>query len=38
MLMPDKKMIPLSLIPLEVEFTINPYAMYEVGTANINPR
>lgn len=26
--MPDKKLLPLSLMPLEVEFTINPHAMY----------
>lgn len=30
--MPDKKMIPLSLMPLEVEFTMNPYAFYGVGS------
>lgn len=29
--MPDKKLLPLSLMPLEVEFTINPYALYAVG-------
>lgn len=29
--MPDKKMLPLSLMPLEVEFTVNPYAFYDVG-------
>jgi hypothetical protein len=23
-LMPDKKLLPLSLLPLEVEFTLNP--------------
>lgn len=28
--MPDKKLLPLSLIPLEVEFTINPHAMYSM--------
>jgi len=27
-LMPDKKMVPLSMIPLEVEFTLNPYALW----------
>lgn len=30
--MPDKKMIPLSLMPLELEFTMNPYALYCAGT------
>lgn len=38
-LMPDKKMLPLSLMPLEVEFTLNPYAMYSAGNAvDANPR
>lgn len=38
--MPDKKMIPLSLMPLEVEFTINPYALYCAGAvgSDSNPR
>ena len=31
-LMPDKKMIPLSLMPLELEFTMNPYALYCAGS------
>lgn len=31
-LMPEKKMLPLSLMPLEVEFTVNPYALYCVGS------
>jgi len=30
-LMPDKKLLPLSLLPLEVEFTLNPHAFYTVG-------
>lgn len=30
-LMPDKKLLPLSLMPLEVEFTLNPHAFYCVG-------
>ena len=30
-LMPDKKLLPLSLLPLEVEFTLNPQAFYPVG-------
>ena len=29
--MPDKKLIPLSLMPLEIEFGINPYALYSIG-------
>ena len=38
--MPDKKMLPLSLLPLEVEFTVNPYAYYNVGdiTSDAAPR
>ena len=35
-LMPDKKLIPLSLMPLEVEFTLNPHALYTVGAATTN--
>lgn len=27
-LMPDKKLLPLNLMPLDIEFTLNPYAMY----------
>lgn len=27
-LMPDKKLLPLSLMPLDVEFTLNPHALY----------
>ena len=30
-MMPDKKLIPMSLMPLEIEFTLNPYAFYTVG-------
>lgn len=30
-LMPEKKFLPMSLLPLEVEFTINPHAFYPVG-------
>jgi hypothetical protein len=30
-LMPSKKLIPLSLVPLEIEFTLNPYALYTLG-------
>jgi hypothetical protein len=29
--MPDKKLIPLSLLPLELEFALNPHAIYSVG-------
>lgn len=25
--MPDKKLLPLSLMPLEIEFALNPYAL-----------
>lgn len=35
-LMPDKKLLPLSLMPLEVEFTLNPHAFYAVGTSVTN--
>lgn len=31
MMIPDKKLIPLSLLPLEVEFGLNPYALYAFG-------
>jgi hypothetical protein len=27
-LMPDKKLIPISLMPLELEFSLNPHALY----------
>lgn len=26
--MPDKKLLPLSLLPLELELTLNPHALY----------
>ncbi len=32
-LMPEKKFLPLSLLPLEVEFTVNPHALYTVQAA-----
>jgi len=32
-LMPDKKLLPLSLLPLEVELTVNPYGVYAAGAA-----
>lgn len=35
-LMPDKKLLPLSLMPLEVEFTLNPHALYSVGNTVTN--
>jgi hypothetical protein len=31
-LMPEKKLIPISLIPLDIEFTMNPYAFYTTAT------
>lgn len=31
--MPDKRLLPLSLMPLEIELSINPYGMYVVGDA-----
>jgi hypothetical protein len=30
-LMPEKKFLPMSMLPLELEFTMNPYAFYGVG-------
>ena len=30
--MPDKKLIPLSLLPLDIEFSLNPYALYTTST------
>ena len=30
-LMPEKKFIPLSLLPLELELTVNPFAVYAAG-------
>jgi len=30
-MMPSKKLIPMSLLPLEIEFTMNPHAFYPVG-------
>jgi len=30
--MPQKKLIPMSLLPLEIEFTMNPHAFYPVGS------
>lgn len=36
-LMPDKKLLPMSLLPLEVEFTMNPYAFYGAGTDAYTP-
>lgn len=31
-LMPDKKLLPLGLMPLEVEITLNPHALYSNRT------
>ena len=31
--MPEKKMIPMSYLPIEAEFTLNPHAFYCVGDA-----
>jgi hypothetical protein len=31
--MPEKKFIPLSLLPLELELTVNPFAVYSAGSA-----
>jgi len=36
-LMPEKKFIPMSLLPLDCEFTLNPYALYSsLVTGNRN--
>lgn len=35
-LMPDKKFLPLSLMPLEIEFTINPHALYCAGGTGLS--
>lgn len=33
--MPDKKLLPLSLMPLDVEFTLNPHALFtNLSTGN----
>ena len=34
--MPEKKFIPMSLLPLELEFTMNPHAFYPVGAQTTN--
>ena len=34
--MPEKKMIPLSYVPLEIELTLNEYAFYGVGVTDRN--
>lgn len=36
--MPEKKLLPMSLLPLEIEFTMNPHAFYAVGTATTDRR
>lgn len=35
-LMPEKKFLPMSLLPLELEFTMNPHAFYPVGSLVTN--
>ena len=30
-MMPDKKLLPLSLMPMELELTVNPYCLYYAG-------
>lgn len=30
--MPEKKLLPLSLMPLEVDFTLNPHALIAVAS------
>lgn len=34
LLMPDKKLLPLNLLPLDIEIVFNPYALYSSGTFN----
>lgn len=31
LLMPDKKLLPTTLLPLDIEITLNPYALYSSG-------
>ena len=33
--MPDKKLIPLSILPLHLELTLNPYALYCATTSKV---
>jgi hypothetical protein len=32
--MPEKKLIPLSLLPLDIEITFNPHALYSSGMSD----
>jgi hypothetical protein len=34
-LIPEKKLIPLNLMPLELEFSMNPYALYCMQPAGV---
>lgn len=34
-LMPEKKFLPLSILPLNLELTLNPHALYLVGPDGI---
>lgn len=37
--MPEKKLIPLNLLPLDIEIVFNPHALYSSGTpANTGSR
>jgi hypothetical protein len=35
LLMPEKKYLPLNLLPLDIEITFNPYALYSSGTGSM---
>lgn len=35
-LMPDKKLIPLNLLPLDIEITFSPHALYSSHTNDPN--
>lgn len=35
-MLPDKKFIPLSILPLNLELTLNPYALYLIGPTLAN--
>jgi len=34
LLMPEKKLLPLNLLPLDIEITLNPHALYSTGVAD----
>jgi hypothetical protein len=36
--MPEKKLLPLSLMPLEVDFTLNPHALIAVHSSGYGMR